>query len=309
MLHKQENQKTQAFLSLSVFSKVVATISELISFKGSFKKGLTACALGSTLMVGSLSLSTDAYAAHGVYNPMMPRQLSEEAATADYSYGYSILPGHALDTLEGPNRAIWFVNYDLLDMYLLRPISLVYAKLPQGVQDSVGNFLSNLTEINNAPNNLIIGEFADSGVSVARFAVNSTIGLLGFFDVASQMGLTYAPMSMDTVLGKAGVEQGAYLQIPGAGFSTMRGIHGDTIDGAPLSSLGWPVTIARFVIGGVHARAQVIDEEGVIDNSIDPYVQSRNVYLMHQEGKVNPVEEGEVKSEDVDDEFLDEIDG
>lgn len=272
------------------------------------RQAMGACVLAG---MGALSLSlAPAQAAHGDYNPMMPRQMSQVAAQADYSYGFSILSGHAIDTLDGPNRAMWYLNYDILDHYILRPIAHGYASLPQGVQDGVGNFLNNLSEVNNVPNNLLIGEVKASGVSLSRLVINSTIGILGFFDVAAQMGLVYSPMEMRTVLGKAGVEQGPFLMIPGYGPSTARDIHGDTIDGLPFAMLSWPITFTHWAVSGIHSRAQVVPQEGVVDNSIDPYVQTRDIFLMYDENKVTPVAEGEVQAEDnFDDSLLDEIDG
>lgn len=282
----------------------------MFNLKRHVKQVFGSSMLCAALMLSTVGLTTEAQAAHGAYNPMMPRQLSEKAASADYTYGYSVLSGHAIDTLEGPNRYMWYLNYDILDKYILRPVSHGYAYLPQGVQNSVGNFFNNLDEINNVPNNLLVGEFASSGTSLVRLAINSTIGILGFFDVASYIGVKHTPMNMATVLGKGKVEQGPFMMIPAYGPTTARDLHGDIIDGLPWYAVSWPITTAKFVIRGIHNRAQLIDQEPVLDNSIDPYIFTRDAYLMYDENKVNPIQEGEVTdTDDFDDEFLDEIDG
>ena len=282
----------------------------MFNLKRHVKQVFGSSMLCAALMLSTVGLTTEAEAAHGAYNPMMPRQLSEKAASADYTYGYSVLSGHAIDTLEGPNRYMWYLNYDILDMYILRPVSHGYAYLPQGVQNSVGNFFNNLDEINNVPNNLLVGEFAASGTSLVRLAINSTIGILGFFDVASYIGIKHTPMNMATVLGKGKVEQGPFMMIPAYGPTTARDLHGDIIDGLPWYAVSWPITAAKFVIRGIHDRAQLIDQEPVLDNSIDPYIFTRDAYLMYDENKVNPIQEGEVTdTDDFDDELLDEIDG
>lgn len=282
----------------------------MFNLKRHVKQVFGSSMLCAALMLSTVGLTTEAQAAHGAYNPMMPRQLSEKAASADYTYGYSVLSGHAIDTLEGPNRYMWYLNYDILDKYILRPVSHGYAYLPQGVQNSVGNFFNNLDEINNVPNNLLVGEFASSGTSLVRLAINSTIGILGFFDVASYIGIKHTPMNMATVLGKGKVEQGPFMMIPAYGPTTARDLHGDIIDGLPWYAVSWPITTAKFVIRGIHNRAQLIDQEPVLDNSIDPYIFTRDAYLMYDENKVNPIQEGEVTdTDDFDDEFLDEIDG
>lgn len=282
----------------------------MFNLKRHVKQVFGSSILCAALMLSTVGLTTEAKAAHGAYNPMMPRQLSEKAASADYTYGYSVLSGHAIDTLEGPNRYMWYLNYDILDKYILRPVSHGYAYLPQGVQNSVGNFFNNLDEINNVPNNLLVGEFASSGTSLVRLAINSTIGILGFFDVASYIGIKHTPMNMATVLGKGKVEQGPFMMIPAYGPTTARDLHGDIIDGLPWYAVSWPITAAKFVIRGIHNRAQLIDQEPVLDNSIDPYIFTRDAYLMYDENKVNPIQEGEVTdTDDFDDELLDEIDG
>lgn len=262
-------------------------------------------------LVGICSLMPCAFAAgHSTYNPMQPRQLSEVAAQADYSYGYSILSGHALDSLEEPNRAMWYLNYDIFDHYILRPVAHGYAYLPRGVQDSMGNFFANLNEINNVPNNLLIGEPGASITSLGRLVINSTIGLLGFFDVATQMGLTAAPMNMETVLGKAGVEQGPFLMVPAYGPTTARDIHGTVVDGLPWYALSWPITIGKWAVEGVHNRAQLIPQEDMVDSALDSYITTRDAFLMYDENAVNPVQEGVVESEDdFDEALLEEIDG
>lgn len=282
----------------------------MFNLKRHVKQVFGSSMLCAALMLSTVGLTTEAQAAHGAYNPMMPRQLSEKAASADYTYGYSVLSGHAIDTLEGPNRYMWYLNYDILDKYILRPVSHGYAYLPQGVQNSVGNFFNNLDEINNVPNNILVGELAASGTSLVRLAINSTIGILGFFDVASYIGIKHTPMNMATVLGKGKVEQGPFMMIPAYGPTTARDLHGDIIDGLPWYAVSWPITTAKFVIRGIHNRAQLIDQEPVLDNSIDPYIFTRDAYLMYDENKVNPIQEGEVTdTDDFDDEFLNEIDG
>lgn len=272
------------------------------------RKVLTAAVLSA--MVATAVTSAPAVAGHSTYNPMVPRQLSEKAALADYTYGYSLLSGSALDSLETPNRYMWYLNYDLLDRYILRPVAHGYAALPQGFQNSVGHFLSNLDEVNNIPNNLLLGDVADSGVSLGRLVINSTIGLLGFFDVAAQLGLAARPMPMEVVLGKAGMEQGPFLMVPVYGPTTARDIHGTMIDGLPYFAVSWPITIAHWAVRGVHGRAQLVDQEGFIDNAVDPYIQTRDVFLMYDENQINPTAEGEVSAEDdFDESLLDEIDG
>lgn len=249
-------------------------------------------------------------ATHSSYNPMQPRQLSLQASQADYTYGYSILAGHAIDTLDEPNRMMWYLNYDILDYYIVGPVAHVYGALPRGVQDAMGHFFSNLDEINNVPNNMLIGEFGDAASSAGRFVVNSTIGLLGFFDVATSMGLDSHPMGMDTVLGKAGMETGSYIMMPAYGPTTARDVNASMIDGIPWFKISFPITFGKGIIRGLHNRAQLIPQEDFLRNSFDPYITARDAFLMNSDSTANPVQEGVVENEDnFDEDLLDEIDG
>ena len=269
-------------------------------------RGAIICgALAAVLFAGS------AWAQHGSINPMSPRQLSRASYMQEYSYGYSILPGSAVDTLGTPNRVVgWTLNYEIFDRYLLRPVAHVYASLPQPVQTGIGNFNYNLTEVNNVVNNLLIGEPGSSAISLGRFVINTTIGILGFIDVASMMGLEPQTMEMQTVLGKAGMEQGPYVMVPIYGPTTGREVQGDVIDDLPLWWVPWYVNVGLWALDGIHSRAQLIDQEGVIDNALDPYGQTRDIFLMYSEGKVNPDAAAQAPQEEtIDESFLDEIDG
>lgn len=259
-----------------------------------------------------LVFSGSAAAQHGSFNPMAPRQLSQTSYRADYSYGCSMLAGSAIDTLQTPNRVVgWTLNYDVFDRYILRPVAHGYAMLPDPVQTGVGNFTSNIEEVNNIVNNLFIGEPGASAISLGRFAINSTIGILGFIDVASMMGLERHTMEFETVLGRAEMEQGPYLMVPVYGPTTGREVQGSVVDSAKLWWAPWFVTVGLWAVEGVHNRAQLIDQEGVVDNALDPYVSTRDIYLMYSEGKVHPdAAETAVPAEEesIDEEFLDEID-
>lgn len=262
-------------------------------------------------LITALGFVTVAEAARSTPNPMTPRVLNATAYHADYSYGYSLLTGNAIDTLETPNRVVgWNVNYEFFDRYVLRPVAHGYALLPRPVQTGVGNFLSNLNEPGNTLNNLLIGEPGDSLKSLTRFCINSTVGILGFIDVAGGMGLDGAPMEMSTVLGRAGMEQGPYIMVPLYGPTTGRELHGDTIDDIPFMFFPFYVNVAQWALNGIHARAQLIDQEGVVDNAFDPYVSTRDIYLMYSEGKVHPEAALAPEEEEfIDPAFLDEIDG
>lgn len=273
-----------------------------------FKKLVCNCLiLGAVTILGISS----AHAARSLVNPMSPRITSIEKCNQEYTYGFSKLPGNAIDSLEGLNRAFFFVNYDIFDKYLLRPIAHGYAKLPKFIQTGTGNFFANIRDFNNFINNLILGEFTHSGVSLGRFTLNTIVGLGGLFDVATDMGINRYEMKMRTVLGKYGMDSGAYLMVPLYGGTTSRDLQGNLVDATPLYFFPWYVGTIAYVLDGIQTRAQFIDQEGLIDNAIDPYIQYRDVYLMYEQGKVNDGNEELLLQDDfeeLDPELLDEID-
>ncbi len=257
-----------------------------------------------------LALSFSAEASRSILNPMAPRVIHQQAYEQDYSYGYSILQGNAIDSLETPNRVVgWTLNYEIFDRYFLRHVARGYSQLPSGVQNSVGNFLFNLTELNNIVNNALLADAQASAISLGRFGINSTLGILGLFDVASELGLERQPMAMETVLGRAGTEQGPYLMVPLYGPATARDVHGDMADSWPYMFVPFYVKLAQWCLSGVHTRAMLLDQEGVVDKAIDPYAATRDIYLSYNEGLVDPDAAMRADEEPAFDEsYLDEID-
>lgn len=263
----------------------------------------------SLTVLAAVFCAAPAFAFHSNYSPMAPRQLTYKASHADYSYGLTVLPGNSIDSIEGFNRSFpWKTNYYVLDRYILRPVAHGYAKLPQFTRTGIHNFIGNVGELNNTVNNLFLGNFADSGISVSRFAINSTIGVLGLFDVATPMGIERREMSFDTVQGRAGVDSGAYLMIPALGPSTERGLHGTVVDSWPTYLVPPLVGFTFTAISAIDTRAGLIPQEEMIDKSVDPYAQVRTAYLQYREGKVNPDAAMENKKDENVEEFLDEID-
>ena len=221
--------------------------------------------------------------------------------------------GGSSDPFEPVNRASWKFNYNYLDKYALRPVVHGYvAWVPQPLRNGMGNFVHNFDEPGNTINNLLVGRVLDSGRSVLRFALNSTVGLLGFIDVADGMGLEPRPMSMNTVLGKATVNQGPYFMIPIYGPTTLRGAIGDTVDGLyfPYAQMSWGMRAGHWVLDGLDSRSRIVDQEAVLDNSLDPYLSAKDFYLQYQEGLVQDGRSA-AKEQNSDEElnkYMDEID-
>ena len=252
---------------------------------GIMKKMLPA--LAAVILVSGLGCS-EAEAAHSSVNIMSPRNTVK--ISRDYTYGYQYLPGDALDVYETANRNIgWKINYDYLDRHFLRPVSVAYRDwVPETVRNCFYNIHQNLREVNNTVNNALVGEFADSGISVGRFVINSTVGLCGCFDVAKHISLERKRMTMSTVLGRWGVDQGPYLTVPILGVGSLRGYIGDTIDTLyfPFTYFPWWADVGFWALNGVDSRSRLLDQDDIVANSLDPYVQTRDFYLMYQENLV-----------------------
>lgn len=194
------------------------------------------------------------------------------------------------DPLESFNRAMWDFNYDVLDKYILRPVTVVYVDyMPNPARKGLFNAALNLEEPSNSVNNLLQGKVEGSFVSLGRFLLNSTVGILGLFDVASEIGLERAEEEFGEVLGVYGVGTGPYLMIPAMGPTDIRSTVGDVVDSSyfPLQDLNLYVTIVRTGIKVLEGRAQLMDQESQLDQSLDPYAFVKNAYFQNLEFKVS----------------------
>lgn len=262
------------------------------------------------ILVSAMCFSFTAHAMRSNINPMSPRTTSVLKYSDDYSYGFSVLASSSIDSIEKVNRAFFFVNYNVFDKYILRPVAVGYSYLPNFIQIGTGNFFSNIDDATSILNHVFLGEVKDASLTLARFGINSTLGLLGLFDVAGDMGIEKKSMSLSTVLGSYGMKQGMYLHIPGYGPTAARDLQGAVVDGWPYFLVPTYVSIGAYIVEGVHNRAQLLEQDGLIANAIDPYVQMRDVFLMYEQGKVNKVTgiSTETQDEQLDESFLDEID-
>lgn len=213
------------------------------------------------------------------------------------------------DPLETINRELWDFNWNVLDKYILRPIAVGYTKLPDPAQMGVRNFVTNLEEPGYALNSLFQGKVSDSGTGIGRFVVNSTIGIFGLFDVAKHIGLERKKESFGETMAVAGIDNGPFLMIPGYGPTTFRDAGGDYVDGLifPLYLLSWPEALLKTGVKAIYTRADLIQQETMINQSTDSYVFIKEAYFQNQNYKVydgNPP----LEEEGIDDDFLDEID-
>ncbi len=213
-----------------------------------------------------------------------------------------------IDPYEGFNRKVFVFN-DKLDKYVAKPISDAYLWVtPQFVQTGIANFFSNLKDINVVLNDVMQGKLQQGAEDTGRFAVNSTVGLLGLFDVATEMGLEKHEEDFDQTLAVWGVPEGPYLVLPVLGPTTSRGVPGGIFDTAanPTTYVGLPVQLVSMLNSRANAEGALkfIDEA-----ALDPYVFTRESFLQYRrhlatDGKTEISED----TLDLEEEFYDDED-
>jgi len=192
------------------------------------------------------------------------------------------------DPLEPLNRAVYHFN-DGLDKAIMKPVATVYREvLPDVVRTGVTNFFNNLYDILTALNNLLQGKIADAVSDVGRLAVNTTVGVAGLIDVATEIGLERHKEDFGQTLGRWGIGDGPYLQIPFLGPSSVRdaiGAFGDyKVD--PIRWIWRDHVATRNSLWGlyfVNLRASLLDSTKILDEAaLDPYEFQRDAYLQRR---------------------------
>ena len=194
------------------------------------------------------------------------------------------------DPLEGYNRAMFKFN-DTVDQAALKPVATAYKKVtPSFVQTGVGNFFGNLSDVWSAVNNLLQGKGEAGLQDVVRVSMNSTFGIFGLIDIASQAGIPKHNEDFGQTLGWYGIQPGPYVMLPLLGPSTVR----DTV-ALPLDITGdpWrykdPVSVRNIgtVTRVVDKRAALLDATNLMEAAaLDRYEFIRDGFLQARESKV-----------------------
>lgn len=210
------------------------------------------------------------------------------------------------DPFESFNRTMWSFNYEYLDPYLVRPVSLAYVNyMPTPIRSGISNFLGNLDEPSSMVNNLIMGNGGKALDHFNRFWINSTLGLAGLIDVASEAGITdHNEKTMSDAVGHYGVGHGPYVMVPGYGPWTVRET-ADIVDGmyVPLSFLNFWAGLGKWALEGMETRAALVNQEVLLERSPDPYAVARDAYIQRQDFNAE-VERDNYNAEE--EEFLDQ---
>jgi phospholipid-binding lipoprotein MlaA len=204
------------------------------------------------------------------------------------------------DPWEAYNRNIFAFN-EGADRYIIKPLAEGYATvIPRPVRDCIGNIFRNLGDIGNAINDLLQGKAYEATSDICRVAINSTVGVLGCFDVASKVGLARNNEDFGQTLGHWGIGAGPYFVLPLLGPSTVRDSLGRVADTYtdPVSYInGNAYEIAAQVVRIVDVRAGLLQASRLIEGAaLDKYQFVRDGYLQRRRNLVydgNPPREKE----------------
>ena len=208
-------------------------------------------------------------------------------------------PAEIKDCFENLNRATFAFN-QALDGIIFKPVASVYRVLPSPLKTGVSNSLDNLSTLVTIPNNILQGEVKKAAINSGRFVVNSTIGILGFIDVANHLGFPeYEKEDYGQSLATMGIGPGCYLVLPVLGPSTVRDttasianfVGGDAWYNVTVNNDTKYFTdfdyYASRITAGVDFRAKNFDAiENLEQNSIDFYASVKSLYLQDRQQKI-----------------------
>jgi phospholipid-binding lipoprotein MlaA len=204
------------------------------------------------------------------------------------------------DPLESFNRAMYQFN-DGLDRAIIKPVAEGYkAVVPTPVDKGITNFFANLSDVRSAANNLLQLKVTRAASDVGRVLINTTVGVLGFVDVATNMNIPRYNEDFGQTLGVWGVSSGPYLVLPLFGPSSGRDAVGTVVDwyADPVNyvdpdGLRWGLSAIRVV----DRRADLLGASRVLEEAaLDPYRFVREGYMQRRENDVfdgNPPEKAE----------------
>ena len=227
---------------------------------------------------------------------------------SDHDFNDEEQTTESIDPFEDFNRAVFDFN-EALDAAIFLPLAKIYrAILPKPIRDTFRNFMRNL----NAPfilaNDVLQGEGERAGMTLSRFLINTTLGVGGLFDVATELGVPHHDEDFGQTLGVWDVKEGVYLVLPIIGPSTVRdafGKVGDAFinplnyagaagDDAEKILFGHRVDLADFLFGvrlleGVDVRERLIEPIELLKKdplNLDYYSLIRSVYLQRRQKEI-----------------------
>jgi phospholipid-binding lipoprotein MlaA len=214
-----------------------------------------------------------------------PTAAEMEFRTADSTNGIDYDPWERFN-----EKTFWF-NYDVLDRHALKPVAIVWAKIPDPMRQGLANAFHNLAMPKRLVNEVFQARFQEAGSEVGRFLLNTTVGVAGFVDIATRVGLEKSDADTGQTLGVYGAGPGPYLVVPLLPPLTVRDGIGYAVDSL-LDPLSWFVTpfvadFGRAAGKTINARAANLKlYQDVEDTSLDLYAAVRNGYLQRRQKSI-----------------------
>lgn len=193
------------------------------------------------------------------------------------------------DPLEGFNRAMFSIN-DKLYRGVLKPVARGLRILPEPVRNSGANFFNNLGTPISALNALLQFDLPNAGTELSRFVINTTIGLLGLFDPATDLGIAEDNEDLGQTLAHYGVGHGFYVVVPFLGPSSMRdgfGMLGDAFVNPVYDNLSTVEVVGANVLEAeIDLSLDQDTYEAFYESALDPYIFFRSAYVQNRAGRV-----------------------
>ena len=201
------------------------------------------------------------------------------------------LPEDVSDPIEGFNRGVFWVN-DLLDTWIFRPIAWTYGFImPDFIKEGVRNGFDNFNSPVILANDILQLEFEDAAVTTGRLIINSTIGIVGLFDVASEWGLPGHHADFGQTMHSYGIGPGPYLVVPVIGPTTLRdgiGFVGDIFLHPRTYLLDTTTNLALTGGNFLVVRENLIEPlDDLKENSLDYYAAVRSAYVQNRAVELN----------------------
>lgn len=195
-----------------------------------------------------------------------------------------------IDPFEDFNRSVFELN-ESLDNEVFEPVAKGYkANIPVFVQNRVSDFFSNIGDVSTLANQILQFKVQDSAVTLSRVVINTTIGLAGLFDVATDMELNKTKEDFGQTLAVWGVGDGPYIVLPILGPSTLRDTAGFYVDSTANTNFnahleGTDQTVATLT-NALDTRVELLPVTDLLDRADDPYIAMRSSYLQKRENDI-----------------------
>ncbi len=202
----------------------------------------------------------------------------------------SVSTPNAADPWEGFNRRTFQLN-DAVDRAVVKPAATAYARVvPQFARTGIGNFFANLADVGTSLNNFLQGKGRQGLSDIGRFGINTTVGVVGLWDVATKVGLEKHREDFGQTLGWWGTPSGPYLVLPLFGPSTLRDAPAKLVDPMYFYTAGLSsgASLAYKATDTVNARANLLPAEKVLNEAAPPdrYAFVRDAWLQRRKYQV-----------------------